>query len=134
MLHEEAPDTPATRRALHEELHDLTAMWRVRLHREGDLDRADDLAVRERGEQHAPAALDVVGNVLECRTRLLVRERRQVADRRASGDAIFEHGREPVEMGARMRPRRGARISIGPAFAILSRSACASSRGSRSAT
>ncbi len=70
----------------------------VRRHREDDLDRADELPLGERGEDEAAAALDLGGDGLEGRARLLVRERRHVADRGAALDAVDENGREAVEL------------------------------------
>ena len=75
----------------HEQLRDLGAVRRVRLDGEVQLHRADEFVVRERGEEHAPAVLDVVGDSRERGAGLLVREGREVPDGGATFDAVDEH-------------------------------------------
>ena len=106
--HQPLGDAAAARRAADEQLGDLAAVRLVRRQREHDLHRADELAVVERGQDQPAALLGVGDEALERRARLLVRERRHVADRRAALDAVRQHGREPVEVRARARPRPGA--------------------------
>ncbi len=64
--------------------------------------RADEVAVGQRSEKQPAAVLDLHGNRFECAARLLVREGRQIADGRASLDAIDENGRQLIELRANL--------------------------------
>ena len=56
------------------------------------------LAVREGGQDQPAALLDLGGEPFERSTRVLLRERRHVADRRASGDAVGQDRRETIKL------------------------------------
>ena len=101
-LHQQLRDAALACGAVDEELRDLAAVRLVRRQREDHLNGADQLAVGERSEQQPAALLDLGGKGLRMRSRAsLVGERRHVADRRASGDAVDEDGCEPVELCVR---------------------------------
>jgi hypothetical protein len=79
-----------------EELCDLGAVRLVRRQRKDHLHRADQLPVGESRQDQPAALLDLGRPGFEDAARVLVRERRQKADRRAAGDAVGEDGRERV--------------------------------------
>ena len=100
---------------MHEELRDVSAVRLVRRRREHDLDGPDDRVAEERSEEQAPVSLDVLGPGRERLACLLVRERRHVADGRATRDAVGEHGREPVEPLAHLGRIEAANVDSGRA-------------------
>ena len=97
-LHQLLPDPAPPRRAVDEHPRDVCAVRLVRMRCEDDLDRSDDRAVDERGEEQPAPTFDLRRIRLVHATRLLVRERRQVADGSAAFDAVGEDRRQPVEM------------------------------------
>ena len=83
---------------MNEKLCDLRAVWLVRRQRDDHLHRPDEDAVGESGEEQPPALLDLGGEPFERAPRILVRERRQVADRCPAGNAVLEDARERIEV------------------------------------
>jgi aminoglycoside phosphotransferase (APT) family kinase protein len=102
VLHETLRDAALACGAVDEELGDLSTVRLIRGKREVHLNRADQQAIRKRSKEQPAALLDLGGHGLECVARFLMRERRHVADGRASGDAVGEHGCEPIELRVRL--------------------------------
>jgi hypothetical protein len=95
-----------------EEFCDLRTVRLVRWQSDDYLNRADQPALCKRTENQPAALLDLAGHDFECGSRLLVRERRQIADRRAAGDAIGEDAREPVKLRVRLGHTKAANLDL----------------------
>jgi hypothetical protein len=80
-----------------EQLGDLAAMGLVGGHGKDHLDAADEFGARKRGQQDPATPVDLRKHALERRAGIIVRERRHVADRRASGNAVGEDGCQMIE-------------------------------------
>ena len=81
-----------------QELCDFRTVRLVRRQREDHLNRADECAIGKRGQEQPAALIDLDGKAFERAARLRMGERRQIADGRASGDAVRQDGRERVEL------------------------------------
>ena len=95
-----------------EELRYLTAVRLVRRQCEDDLDGADHGAVGEPSEKEAATRFHIGRDGFERGPGLLVRERRHVADGRAAGDAVGEHGCEAVEVRVRVSAAKTADFDL----------------------
>ncbi len=84
----------------------------VRRQREDYLNRADQLPLGKRSEKQPSALLDLGGDRFERGSRLLVRERRQIADGRASGDTVGEDGREPIKLRVHLGRTKTADLDL----------------------
>jgi hypothetical protein len=116
VLHQELCDATLTRGAANEELCDLRAVRLVRRQREDHLHRADQLTFRERREQQPTAGVDFPGHRFERGTRLLVRERRHVADGCTSGDAVGKDRSERIELRLQLGSGKTADIDHASIF------------------
>jgi hypothetical protein len=103
MLHEALRDPALACGTVDEKLRDLAAVRLIGRQREDHLNRPDQPAFGKRTEKQPAAVLDLGGHRRECRSRFLVCERGQIADRCASRDAVDENGSERIEL----RVRRG---------------------------
>jgi len=83
---------------MNEQLCDFPTVRLIRRKREDHLDGADQLAVGERREQETVAAPHLRRETCDCKPRVVVAERCQVADRRAAVDAVEEHTCQRVEL------------------------------------
>jgi hypothetical protein len=90
----------------------LCAVRLVRRYREDELGGAHQFAVQERAQDDPAAFGGVAHVVLVDGARIRLRERLQVADRRATGNTVGEDGGERVELLPRLGRREPADIDL----------------------
>ena len=94
------------RGAMDQHLLDIGAVRLVGRRIEPELDRADDPAVKLRGQQNGVSRFDGTCDLAEERQCLALRERRHEVDTGAAFDAVDQHIRELLQRGIRDRRRK----------------------------
>ena len=97
---------------MHQQLRDLAAMRLVRRNSEDHLDRSDELAGGERRQQQPVATVDLSCEARERGSRVVVRERRHVADGCAAVDAVHEDTCQRVELFVELAAVEAANLDL----------------------